>query len=242
MISTKSTNIIHIIRQHYGESILSEARHLERTRIKYAKYTNHLRFSLRCHHNNLIPKDLRLKSRIKTSRSKQAVFPRRSNISAYNLLTNHHSLPDDGRSISRNVANINIRFKTRQNCSFRTFYNMISTESTSIIHIIRQQYGESILSEARHLERTRIKYAKYTNHLRFSLRCHHNNLIPKDLRLKSRIKTSRSKQAVFPRRSDISAYNLLTNHHSLPDDGRSIKHELQRNKHELQKIIIKLAL
>ena len=71
---------------------------------------------------------------------------------------------------------------------------MISTESTNIIHIIRQQYGESILSEARHLERTGIKYAKYTNHLRFSPNCHHNNLIPKDLHLKSRIKTSRSKQ------------------------------------------------
>ena len=94
---------------------------------------------------------------------------------------------------------------------FRTFYNMISTESTNIIHIIKQQYGESILSEARHLERTRIKYAKYTNHLRFSLRCYHNNLIPKDLQLKSRIKTSRSKQILdrasrplLQERSDIN--------------------------------------
>ena len=71
---------------------------------------------------------------------------------------------------------------------------MISTESTNIIHIIKQQYCEPILLEARNLERTKIKYAKYTNHLCFSLRCHHNNLIPEDLRLKSRNRSSRSKQ------------------------------------------------
>ena len=38
--------------------------------IKYSSYTNHLRFSLRCHQNKILPKDLRLKSRIKTERSK----------------------------------------------------------------------------------------------------------------------------------------------------------------------------
>ena len=89
---------------------------------------------------------------------------------------------------------------------------MISTESTNIIHIIRQQYGESILSEARHLERTRIKYAKYTNHLRFSLRCHHNNLIPKDLRLKSRIKTSRSKQILDRASCQLLQERININH------------------------------
>ena len=38
--------------------------------IKYSFYTNHLRFSLRCHHHKIPPKDLQLKSRIKTERSK----------------------------------------------------------------------------------------------------------------------------------------------------------------------------
>ena len=38
--------------------------------IKYSSYTNHLRFSLCCHHNKILPKDLQLKSRIKTERSK----------------------------------------------------------------------------------------------------------------------------------------------------------------------------
>ena len=38
--------------------------------IKSSSYTNHLRFSLRCHHSKIIPKDLQLKSRIKTEQSK----------------------------------------------------------------------------------------------------------------------------------------------------------------------------
>ena len=38
--------------------------------MKYSSYTNHLRFSLRCHHNKILPKDLQLKSRTKTERSK----------------------------------------------------------------------------------------------------------------------------------------------------------------------------
>ena len=37
--------------------------------IKYSSCTNHLRFSLRCHHNKILSKDLQLKSRIKTERS-----------------------------------------------------------------------------------------------------------------------------------------------------------------------------
>ena len=37
---------------------------------KYSSYTNHLRFSRCCHHNKILPKDLQLKSRINTERSK----------------------------------------------------------------------------------------------------------------------------------------------------------------------------
>ena len=55
---------------HYGETILSKIRKLEKTMIKYSSYTNHLRFSLRSHHSKILPKDLQLKSRIKTERSK----------------------------------------------------------------------------------------------------------------------------------------------------------------------------
>ena len=38
--------------------------------IKYSSYTNHLRFFLRFHRNKILPKDLQLKSRIKTEQSK----------------------------------------------------------------------------------------------------------------------------------------------------------------------------
>ena len=56
---------------HYGgEIILAKIWKLEKTMIKYSSYTNHLGFSLRCHHNKILPKDLQLKSRIKIERSK----------------------------------------------------------------------------------------------------------------------------------------------------------------------------
>ena len=54
---------------HYGETTLAKIQKLEKTMIKYSSYTNHLQFSLHCHHN---------------------------------------LGPDDGRSISRNVAYLNI--------------------------------------------------------------------------------------------------------------------------------------
>ena len=63
---------------HYGETILADIRKLVKTISKYSSYTNHLQFSLRCHHNKVLPKDLQLKK------------------------------PDDGRSIFRNVAYLNI--------------------------------------------------------------------------------------------------------------------------------------
>ena len=65
-----SQNIFTYIKTHFGETILAKIRKLEKTMIKYSSYTNHLRFSLHCHHNKIVPKDLQLKSRIKTERSK----------------------------------------------------------------------------------------------------------------------------------------------------------------------------
>ena len=54
----------------YGETILAKIRKLEKTIINYSSYTNHLRFSLRCHHSKILLKDLQLKSKIKTKQSK----------------------------------------------------------------------------------------------------------------------------------------------------------------------------
>ena len=65
-----SKNILMYIKTHYGETILAKIRKLEKTMIKYSSYTNHLQFSLRCHHSKILPKDLQLQSRIKTERSK----------------------------------------------------------------------------------------------------------------------------------------------------------------------------
>ena len=51
---------------HYGETMLAKIRKLEKPMIRYSSYTNHLRFSLRCHHSNkILSKDLQLKGRIK---------------------------------------------------------------------------------------------------------------------------------------------------------------------------------
>ena len=62
--------IFTFIKTHYGETILAKIQKLEKTMIKYSSYAYHLRFSLRCHHNKILPKDLQLKSRIKTEQSK----------------------------------------------------------------------------------------------------------------------------------------------------------------------------
>ena len=63
-----SKNDFTYIKTHYGETILAKIQKLEKTMIKYSTYTNHLRFSLHCHRNNILPKDLELKSRIETER------------------------------------------------------------------------------------------------------------------------------------------------------------------------------
>ena len=48
-----------------------------------------------------------------------------------------------------------------------------------------------------------IKYSSYTNHLQFSLPCHHNKILPTDLQLKSRIKTEQSK-AILQERAHVN--------------------------------------
>ena len=66
----KSEKFFTYIKTHYGGTVLAKTRKLKKTMIKYLSYTNHLRFSLRYHHSKILPKDLQLKSRIKTKRSK----------------------------------------------------------------------------------------------------------------------------------------------------------------------------
>ena len=65
-----SKNIFTYIQRNYGETVLAKIRKLDKTMIKHSSYTNYLRLSLHCHHSKIVPQDLRLKSRIKTERSK----------------------------------------------------------------------------------------------------------------------------------------------------------------------------
>ena len=68
-----SETIFMYIKRHYGETILAKIRKLEKTMIKYLSLANYLRFSLRCHHSKILPKDLQLKTRIKTERSNRII-------------------------------------------------------------------------------------------------------------------------------------------------------------------------
>ena len=90
------------------------------TMIKYSCYTNHLQSSIRCHRNKILPKDLKL-SRITTERSNTIL----------------QSSPDDGRSISRNVASSNILVYDLMNLLHdvcRMFVNSLQKSRETLLH------------------------------------------------------------------------------------------------------------
>ena len=58
------------IKTHYGEATLANMQKLEKTMIKLLSYNNHLRFFLHCHHNKILQKDLQLRGRFNTKKSK----------------------------------------------------------------------------------------------------------------------------------------------------------------------------
>ena len=51
-----SKNIFTYIKTHYGETILAKIQKLKKNMIRYSSYTNHLQFSLHCHHNKILLK------------------------------------------------------------------------------------------------------------------------------------------------------------------------------------------
>ena len=69
-----SENIFTHMKKYYDEPMLAKIWKLKKVIIKYLSYTNHLTFSLCCHHKNVLPKDLKLKSTFKTERSKTTNF------------------------------------------------------------------------------------------------------------------------------------------------------------------------
>ena len=95
-------------------------------------------------------------------------------------------MPDDGRSISQHVVSLNIL--AHGSWHVNLLYYEHWTDKRNIFTYIKTHYGEAILAKIRELEKTMIKYSRYTNHLRFSLRCDQDKVLPKDLQLKSRIK------------------------------------------------------
>ena len=86
-------NTFKYIKTHYGETILAKIWKLQKAVIKYSSYTNHLRFSLRCHHRKILPKDLQLKSRIKTERNK-LILQRTSKLLLQERLHISHAIND----------------------------------------------------------------------------------------------------------------------------------------------------
>ena len=89
--------------------------------------------------------------------------------------------------------------------------------------IIKEQYGASTLSQCRKREKTELKYARYTNHLRYSLRCLHNNLILNDLYLKPKLQDAKSRK-ILDKASRLLLQNRIhENHYIRKNLNSSIK-------------------
>ena len=61
-----SENTFTYIKTHYGETILAKTLKLEKIMFRYSSHAN----SLRCHQNNILPKDPQIISRIENKKSK----------------------------------------------------------------------------------------------------------------------------------------------------------------------------
>lgn len=73
--------------------------------------------------------------------------------------------------------------------NFTIIFWKLSRQVEIFLHIYNNTWwSHSIMETGENL-----KYSSCTNHLRFSLYCHHNKVAPKDIQLKCKIKTSWSK-------------------------------------------------
>ena len=104
--------------------------------------------------------------------------------------------------------------------------NMNSTESTipNIFKTIKEQYGGSTLCKCREVEKTQLKHARYTKHLRFSLRCLHNNLIPNDLYLTPKMQDPKSGK-ILDKTSRLLLQNRINENHNIREDSTIILRE-----------------
>ena len=99
-------------------------------------------------------------------------------------------------------------------CVWYSENSMNTTESTNttIFKIIKEQYGASTLSQCRKLEKMELKYVRYTNHLRYSLRCLYNNLIPNDLYLKPKLQDPKGRK-ILGKASRLLLQNRIHENH-----------------------------
>ena len=74
-----------------------------------------------------------------------------------------------------------------------TWFVLVFSLYKSSLFVIMEYVLLNKEESMRKLEKIMIKYSSYTNHVWFSLRCHHNKVLPKDLQLKRWVKTERSK-------------------------------------------------
>ena len=158
--------------------------------------------------------------------------PHRSEFDTYIRLHPPKHLPQDERSFSRNITSLKNMIQDKTNCSSESIQHTEST-NLNIFRIIQQQYGETIFHKCRTLEKTRLKYTRYTNHLRLSLRCHHNNLIPNDLYLKSKLKTPKSKQILKRATHQLLQERIHINHNR----RNHIKTSLDKQTDHIQSIL-----
>ena len=76
---------------------------------------------------------------------------------------------------------------------------------------------------AENLTKTELRYARYTNHLRYSLRCLHNNLIPNDLCLKPKLQDPKSRKILDKASRHLLQNRIHENHYIRKNLQSSIK-------------------
>ena len=90
--------------------------------------------------------------------------------------------------------------------------SITGSTNANTFKLIKDQYGAPILANIRRLERLRIKYGRYSNHLRFSLRCHHSDLLPNDLQLKCKVHTQKARDVLNKASKTLLQERIRLNH------------------------------
>ena len=129
-----NTNVFSRIKLHHGEPMLAKVRMLERKKLKFVRYSNHLRFSLRCLHNELVPKDLRPRCKVKTERCREAAH-RFSRLQLQERIHLNHSTRD---RIKASIDDLTVDIK-----------KTLSTEDFAEVESLQKLRCDKIMSQVR---------------------------------------------------------------------------------------------